>query len=332
MQGRSVNQQIEDLIFSPAEVKAISRQHIDHIRSGVALKGIDTGIRRLDEYLNPIYPGQIGIALARPSNGKTSFMMHMVRRAAMQWSATENPDTLGPIVVSAEMSVEEIAVREISHFIPYNSALLFRGQVEDWDEVDEAINRIYRESPIVYVGHSGYSRDRRPRMSMENISRAVETICDRYGKPPSIVAIDYVQRLSLDRTSKDRRTELSEIVERCKDMALALHTPVILGSQAGRAVESKQPPVPDMEDAKETGNIEETADVIYSLMRPSRYYKIGEIIPKTEDNLICDENLFYIRILKQRMGDAGRGFWVEFDMSISRLADREMDRVYLNED
>lgn len=325
---------VSDLIFSPDQVKEISKTHLDKIRGGDLKSGVRTGVPSLDKYLSPLLPGQMAVVLARPSNGKSLWGMHMIREAATSLVADpdsqENKEFGPPIVVSAEMSIEEIAVREISHFVPYNSALLFRGEVEDWDDIYSTVNQIRLESPIYYIGHSGYSKARRPKITMDNIANSIAAIVEETGKPPKMIMVDYAQRIKLDGVARDRRLEISEIVERCKDMAIAMHSPVVLCSQAGRSVEEKSPPVPDMRDAKESGNIEETADVVFSLMRPSRYYKIGEIIPKT-DNLVCDENLFYIRILKQRMGAAGQGFWLHFNVAISDVRELEVNRHYLDD-
>lgn len=316
----------KELVVTPEQVRDYSHAHIDKLANQDKIRGISSGIGSLDEYLNPLQPGRLRVILARPGAGKSSLMMHFMREASKSWRRRKDKATCPPVFVTAEMAIEEIAIREVSNYIPVDSVHIERGTMDRWDIVHEAIDSLYEERPIVYIGHSLASDKPRPRMSMENIWRSLEYARDVYGVSPECIAIDYAQRIRLDSDTRDRRGEVSEVVERAKDMALAFATPVVLGSQASRAVESKNPPIPGMDDAKETGNLEETADDILALMRPSRYYKIGESIPKS--TMICREELFYVMVLKQRQGRAGQGFWLWFDMSITRLAD--MERIDLS--
>ncbi len=326
-----VTQEVRDLIFHPEEVKALTIEHLERLRAGKGTRGVPTGLPSIDKYLNPLVPGQLMVVLGRPSNGKTALMAHYIREAALRREAEGIYETAPPIFVTAEMAVEEIQLRELSHAIPLDSIKLYRGQIADWDEVFAAVEQVYEESPVIYLGHSIHSKGRRPRMSMQNIEKAILMIRDEYDAPPEIVALDYAQRLRLDGKARDRRLEVAEIVERTKDLANLLPAPVLLGSQAGRQVEDRMPPIPDARDAKESGNLEETADVVVSVMRPSKYFEINEVIPKT-DGLLCSEQLFFIKVIKQRMGEAGKGFWVYFDMALSMLADLEVDRYDLNAD
>lgn len=323
------DREVEDLIYRPEEVRELTIEHLVKLRDGVGVRSVPMGLPHIDRYLNPLTPGQMMVVLGRPSNGKTALMAHYVREAAWRRESNKGSETSPPIFVTAEMAIEEIQLRELSHAVPIDSVKLYRGEVNDWDELFAAVDQVYTESPVIYLGHSIHSKGKRPRMSMQNIERALLRIRDEYDMPPELVALDYAQRLKLDGGVRDRRTEVAEVVERTKDLANMLPSPIILGSQAGRQVEDKMPPIPDAKDAKESGNIEETADVVVSVMRPSKYFEIGEVIPKT-DGLVCTEELFFIKIIKQRMGESGSGFWVWFDMSISRLADLEFERYDLN--
>lgn len=319
---------VKSLIIEPDEVRDLSHKYIDSLveekKRGV---GVHSGLTQLDKVLNPLKPGQMRVVMGRPGNGKTSAMMHFTRVASTKYMNEDVKTAMPPIFVSAEMAVEEIALREISHIMPVDSLLLERGEYGDWGKVHDAIEFLYENKPIIYIGHSLKREGKRPRLSIENIWRAVENITDRFGLPPSLISLDYAQRLKLDKATRDRRLEVSEIVETVKDMSLAFMAPVVLGSQVGRQVDQKSPPVPDLADAKETSNLEETADSIISTMRPSKYYKVGDTIPGS--TLRCEENLFFINVLKQRQGVSGVGVWTWFDMSISRLTDLEIERVDL---
>jgi replicative DNA helicase len=259
----------------------------------------------------------------------TSLMMHFSRVAAQMWSEEKVKTTFPPIVISAEMAIEEIMLREMSHHIPVDSIELERAQYTDWDRVHAAIDEFSELRPIIYVGHSLAGARKRPRISVENIQLCLDVLTDKYGMSPALLSIDYAQRLKLDKVTRDRRLEVSEIVESVKDMALRFAVPTNLGSQVGRQVDERKPPVPDLSDAKETANLEETADSMIATMRPIKYWKEGEIITGT--TLPCRPELFFISILKQRQGTSGTGIWVWFDMAISRIADLETQRVDLND-
>lgn len=324
-----MNNSAKSLIITPEKTRDLSHKHIDSLASGKKAFGAVSGVKGIDHLVNPLQAGRLMTIMGRPGNGKTSLMAHYVRQAARRFSTYDNDNSpyAPPIFVSAEMSVEEIAVREISHVIPIDSLAIERREYQQWDVVHEAIDRIYEQSPVVYIAHSIQDITKRPRLSVEVIAMAIQEIIDHYGKSPEIIAVDYAQRLKLDKVTRDRRLEVSEITETIKDFALAFNTAIILGSQVGRHVDAKQPPVPELADAKETANLEETSDVILSVMRPSKYYKEGAQIPGT--TLTCIDNLFYIYVVKQRQGISGKGVWAWFDMSISRLTDLEIERIDL---
>jgi replicative DNA helicase len=321
---------ISDLIIGPVEARELSHRFVNQLvedkKAGI---GIPSRLKNLDDILNPLKPGQMRVIMGRPGGGKSALMMHFSRVAAEMWQAQTTKKTCPPIFVSAEMALEEIMLREISHYIPVDSILLERGTYDDWRKVHEAIDMIAEERQMIFIGHSLEQGKRRPRLSIENVWKAVDHITEEWGMSPCLISIDYAQRLKLDKITRDRRIEISEIVETVKDMSLAFATPINLGSQVGRQVDERMPPVPEMSDAKETANLEETADSVLGVMRPIKYFKVGQKIPGSD--LECVEQLFFINVLKQRQGASGEGRWVWFDMSISRIADLEFQRVELND-
>lgn len=322
---------VAGLIYEPAEVTRLTHSFFNEKSQEKAKGGrsVSSGLATLDSVLSPMPPGHMRVVLARPSHGKTSIMMHYARRVAHSWAASEKKTTLPPIVVSAEMALEEIMLREVSHALPVDSALLERNTYVDWERTHETIDYLSSARPYIFIGHSLESGTRRPRLSVENVRIALDVLTSKYGLPPSLVVVDYAQRMKLDKASRDRRQEVSEVVESCKDIALEFTAPLMLGSQAGRGVDMKNPPIPDMSDAKETANLEETADSMIGSFRPCKVYKDGEKIPGSD--MMCSPVLFYINIIKQRQGISGVGKWVYFDPSISRLADIEEVHYNLND-
>lgn len=311
----------DDLLFFPDASSLITIEYLQRMRDGK--EGIPIGIREVDDYLVPPRAGELVVVLARPGMGKSSLLAHYAQRMAVV--AASSGDKVGyPVVVTAEMAVEEYQLRRASSRTGISASAIKRGvNEEEWSRVGHAVTGMVDNAPIIYVGHSIHRSRTRPPLTIENVWRCLETLADDHGVFPSIVCIDYLQRMKLDRASRDRRQEMSEVVEKCKDMAIAFRVPVFLGSQASRSVDDRKPPIPALHDGKETGNIEETPDVVLGLFRPISVFDAGEIIPKTSPGLVCDPRLFYMNVLKQRGGEAGKGFWLWFDMAVSKLSDLE---------
>jgi replicative DNA helicase len=316
---------VEGLIITPEQARQLTHEYVEELADlKKRAMGVRSGLKDLDALLNPLKEGQMRVIMGRPGNGKTSLMSHFNRDTADWLIRSKNKEKAPPIFISAEMAIEELALREVSNYIPVDSIYIERGELASWDDVHNAIDELAIKRPTIYIGHSLMQKGKRPRMSVENIVRCVETVQDRFGKTPALLSVDYAQRLKLDKQTRDRRGEVSEIVESIKDMALRFAVPIQLGSQVGRQVDERNPPVPTLSDAKETANLEETADSVLAVMRPMRYYELDAPIKKVGDvELTCSETLFFIEVLKQRQGKIG-GVWCHFDMSISQLADLEL--------
>lgn len=315
---------MSSLLHTPVEVADIAVRHLENLQNSDQSRGIQVGISRIDQYLTPLQPGELCVIMGRPGMGKSVLMAHYARMAGYK-VANLGYDVGVPVVVTAEMSIEDYQVREVSHFSGVDSSLIRRGDDGiNWDHLKNVAMEVKDKCPIVYIGHTFTGGGRRPSITMEKIEAEIEKLHEGFGVAPSLICLDYLQRLKLDVSTRDRRMDMSEIVEKSKDMGLRFGIPIVLGVQAGRAVDDRVPPVPRMSDGKETGNIEETADIVMGVFRPSRVYSVGEPIPNSSGGLICEDNLFLISVLKQRGGESGKSFWVSFDMSITRLADLEI--------
>lgn len=251
----------------------------------------------------------------------SSIMAHLVRVAAED--ALEDDRYAPPLYVSNEMPVEELQLRQLSFYSNIDSRQIRFGKGEnDWDDLHEQVEELEQVYPIIYVAHSLYAGGRRPRISIDLVENAVDEIIKQYGVPPRMIVIDYLQRMHTP--DRDKRLALNDVIERAKDLALVHGIPVVLGSQASREVDTEKFPVPSMRHGKETGGLEEAADWVISAMRPIRYFDEGEAIPDSDKNIIVTPELYFIRVLKQRSGDAGRGAWCMFDPRISYLSDLEL--------
>lgn len=226
------------------------------------LTGVPTGFTQLDRLTSGWQPSDLIILAARPGMGKTSFVLSLARNAAKDFKK--------PIAIfSLEMSSLQLAQRIISMESEVSSQKLRNGQLEDyeWQQVQTAIERI-SEAPLFIDDTPGINifelRAKCRRLKMQHDIQ--------------MVVIDYLQLMSggMDNTKGNREQEVSAISRALKMLAKELQVPVIALSQLSRAVEvrggSKRP---QLSDLRESGSIEQDADMVAFIYRPE-YYQILE--------------------------------------------------------
>ena len=116
---------------------------------------------------------------------------------------------------------------------------------------------------------------------------------------------------------------MNDVVWGLGQIAIDYSIPVLLGSQVGRRVDERVPPVPTLADMKETGNIEEDAHIVLSVTNFAAYYPVGSVIPGSNPQRTVSERELLVGVLKQRMGLVNKWEWVRFDARYSLLADME---------
>jgi len=246
-----------------------------------AITGTPTGYKDLDEITSGLQPSDLLIIAGRPSMGKTAFAMNLARNAAM-----ETEDVKAVAVFSLEMSVQQIALRMLASEARVNMKLLRTGRfsADDWRKLASASGSL-AESPI-YV-------DDTPAISVLEL----RSKCRRLSKEAGgldLVIIDYLQLMSGRVGAERREQEISEITRSLKSLAKELSVPVIALSQLNRSLESRADKRPMMSDLRESGAIEQDADVIMFIYRDEVYNKKPE-----------NEGWAEVIIAKQRNGPTG---------------------------
>ncbi len=246
-----------------------------------AITGIPTGFSDLDEITSGMQRSDLIIIAGRPSMGKTAFAMNLARNAAM-----EAEDAKAVAVFSLEMSCQQIALRMLASEARVNMKLLRTGRfsAEDWRKL-AAHSGALAESPIFI--------DDTPAISVLEL----RSKCRRLKKEAGgldLVIIDYLQLMSGRRDAERREQEISEITRSLKGLAKELSVPVIALSQLNRSLESRADKRPMMSDLRESGAIEQDADVITFIYRDEVYNKKPE-----------NEGLAELIIAKQRNGPTG---------------------------
>ncbi len=247
-------------------------------KSGEALTGISTGFSNFDEKTSGLQKSDLIIVAGRPSMGKTSFAMNLAENAVM---GTEN----SVAVFSMEMPGEQLALRMMSSFGRIDSHNLRTGKLDDqdWPRLISSVNMLSKARLFI---------DDTPSLSPTEIRARTRRLKREHGL--DLVIIDYLQLMQIGGNTENRATEISEISRSLKALAKELNVPVIALSQLNRSVEQRPDKRPVMSDLRESGGIEQDADVILFIYRDEVY--------NPESN---DKGTAEILIRKQRNGPIG---------------------------
>ena len=222
------------------------------------LTGVPSGLRDLDKLTSGFQKSNLVILAARPGMGKTSLALGIARHLGV---AARVP----VVVFSLEMSREEVAQRFISGEARVDSSLMRSGTVreEDWTRIQDACNRL-TNAPIYVDDTAGINL-----MEIRSKARRLKM------KEPDLglVMIDYLQLMSSGSNEENRVQEISQISRQLKVLARDLDVPVIALSQLSRAVESRTDKRPLLSDLRESGSIEQDADVVMFIYRDDYYNK-----------------------------------------------------------
>lgn len=245
------------------------------------LTGVTTGFDDLDDRTAGLQPSDLIIVAARPSMGKTTFAMNLVENALM---AKDKP----VLVFSLEMPADQLITRMLSSLGKINQTKIRTGQLEedDWPKLTTAVNML-RDKPIFIDDTSGISPN-------EMRTRA-RRIVREHGEV-SMIMIDYLQLMQIKtgKANSSRAEEISEISRSLKALAKELNCPVVALSQLNRSLEQRPNKRPVNSDLRESGAIEQDADVIMFIYRDEVY---------NEDS--ADKGIAEIIIGKQRNGPIG---------------------------
>jgi replicative DNA helicase len=268
--------------FSPfKEVIKDSIRTIEKLYERKALvTGVPTGFEKFDDLTSGLQKSDLIIIAGRPSMGKTAFALNIARYAAL--------DEAVPVAVfSLEMSKEQLAIRMLSSEAKVDSQRIRRGFLgeTDWPKLIDAANKL--SESFIYI-------DDTPAISVLEMKAKARRLTSEVGL--GLIIIDYLQLMRGSSFRDSREQEISEISRSLKALAKELNVPVIAISQLNRKVEDRTNRRPQMADLRESGAIEQDADVIAFIYR-------DEVYNKSEDN--PEKGMAEVIIGKQRNGPTG---------------------------
>ncbi len=269
--------------------------------------GVATGFRKFDEMTAGLQPAELVVVAGRPSMGKTSFCLNIAEHAALREKTPVG-------IFSLEMSKEQLVQRMLCSNAKVDSHKLRTGFLrdEDWPKLTRAAGSL-SEAPIFIDDTPGISL-----LEMRAKSRRLKA-----DQGLGLVIIDYLQLVSGRGRSESRQQEISEISRSLKAMAKELAVPVMALSQLSRAVESRQPPRPQLSDLRESGAIEQDADVVVFLYRPAFYRNRQDADEGDGEDTTTTE----VIIGKQRNGPTGT-VHLAFLGEYTRFEDLETQREF----
>jgi replicative DNA helicase len=293
-----------------ALVQAVEMAAEAYNRDG-GLSGLSTGISDLDAKLGGLHPSDLIILASRPSMGKSSLCANIAFNVARRYAWEPQPDgsrkTVNGGVVAffaLEMSAAQMAMRLLAEVSGVPSDKIRKGEITagEFGRIRDAATEI-QEAPL-YIDDTGG-------ISISKLTARARRLKRTTGL--DLIVIDYVQLVTATVGSRpeNRVQEVSQITQSLKSLAKELNVPVIAAAQLSRQVENREDKRPQLADLRESGSIEQDADVVMSIYRESYYLSRSEPREGTQEHLDWQEKMDQIRhvaeiiIGKQRHGPIG---------------------------
>lgn len=273
----------------------VSAQDAALLDTGIT--GTPSGFPLVDELTTGMQPGELWILAARPGVGKTSYALDVVRAAAERIS-----DPRGIVLVfSLEMPSSQITTRMVSQASGVASSKIRTGRASgsEWDSVVAASEQVY--SLPVFV-------DDTPAIGLNYLRTTIRNMqqkCERSGTKIGLVVIDYLQLMRGDIREKSRENEVAVICRGLKELAKSAVVPIMALAQLNRDVEKRPGGKPQLSDLRESGEIEQSADVVQFIWRPGG----GDIA--------------FISIAKQRNGPTNDGIRLRYQKESTHFTQHE---------
>ena len=329
LSGNKIIEDSERLLFDLAEKGSFNTSFIkfdqalnytiemasNAFKNEEGIVGVPTGLTDLDDRLGGMHNSDLLIIAGRPSMGKTALATNIAFHAAKKLQEKGTKSSIA--FFSLEMSSEQLSTRILAEQSRIKSNDIRRGRIseEQFDKFIETSKNI-SELPL-YI-------DETPAISIAAMSNRARRIKRLYGL--DLVVVDYIQLMSAANTRDGRVQEISEITKGLKALAKELSVPVLALSQLSRAVEHRDIKKPQLSDLRESGSIEQDADVVMFVYREAYYLEKLEPRPATVEHADWQakmneiSNLAEIIIGKQRHGPTGN-INVEFEAMFTKFRD-----------
>ncbi len=304
--------------FKDSVISALTSAEAAHKRTS-GLAGCATRLRDLDKMLGGLHKSDLVVLAGRPSMGKTALATNIAYNAAYEHARSNGEEGAVVGFFSLEMSAEQLAARIISQEVQISSDRMRKGELSN-----DEFTRLVSASQALY--RLPFYIDDTPALTVAALRTRARRLKRQHGL--QLIVVDYLQLISGSaRRNENRVQELSEITRGLKTLAKELNVPVIALSQLSRAVEQREPPRPQLSDLRDSGSIEQDADVVMFIYRPEYYLERKrpdddnpEKVAKWQERLDRVRNLAEVIIGKQRHGPVG-SVTLQFTGQFTRFGD-----------
>ena len=329
--GQNIIENSERLLFDLAEKGSFSSSLIkfdeamkltiemasNAYKNDEGIVGVPTGLRDLDDTLGGLHESDLIIIAGRPSMGKTALATNIAFNAAQRLQASGKKSSIA--FFSLEMSSEQLSTRILAEQSRIKSNDIRRGRISD-EQFDKFIETSKNISELpLYI-------DETPAISIAALSNRARRIKRLHGL--DMLVVDYIQLVRATNTKDGRVQEISEITQGLKAIAKELAIPVLALSQLSRAVEHRDDKKPQLSDLRESGSIEQDADVVMFVFREAYYLERKEPRPATVEHAEWQAKMNEITSLaeiiigKHRHGPT-RSIMLEFEAMFTKFKDRQ---------
>lgn len=282
-------------------IREVLSKYYDHVgelaRRGEDFVGVPTGFISLDHLLSGMQPSDFLITAGRPGMGKTALLLSIVNNAAVVHKKRV-------AVFSLEMANEQVAQRLVTQQTGIDSQKLRTGKLsdDDWPLFNEAISRL---------GETKIFLDDTPGLTPMQLRTKCRRLASEDGL--DLIVVDYLQLMSSEVRNDNRVQEVSHISRSLKQLARELNVPLLAAAQLSRAVEQRSDKEPQLSDLRESGSLEQDADIVMFIYRDSNDPGMG--------------NVTHLKIAKHRNGPTGvvdlifRSNLTKFENAVSRNVD-----------
>ena len=272
--GGSKNESMKEVILS------IIKEMEEAARNKGNVTGLPTGFVDLDNMMTGMHAGELIIVAARPAMGKTAFVLNIVHHLAIK-------KNIPCLLFSLEMSKQQLGTRMMAIDAMVDSKAMKLSHTltdDDWDKLAETMD-VMVKAPIHMVDNSN--------ISMAELRSLARMYKQNYGI--GLIVIDYLQLMSSNKPVENRQTFISEVSRSLKNLARELEIPIIALSQLSRAVDARTEKKPVISDLRESGSIEQDADMVMFIYRDEYYNPDTTTKPNTAEIIVA----------KNRSGETG---------------------------
>ena len=272
--GGSKNETMKEVVL------AIIKEMEEAARNKGNVTGIPTGFVDLDNMMTGMHSGELILVAARPAMGKTAFVLNIVHHLAIK-------KNVPCLIYSLEMSKQQLGTRMLAIDAMVDSKAMKLSHTltdDDWDKLGESMD-VMVKAPIHMVDNSN--------ISLAELRSLARMYKQNYGI--GLIVIDYLQLMSSSRPVESRQLFISEVSRSLKNLARELEIPIIALSQLSRAVDSRTDHKPVLSDLRESGAIEQDADVVMFIYRDEYYNPETTEKPQTAEIIVA----------KNRSGETG---------------------------